>query len=396
MTGSDEQGATGAPQWPAPGQASAPPAWTAPAGAPPSQPSAVPPAPVAPPSPAAPGQPSGPAYGGAYGSAYGSAAAPTYRSWQPGILPLKPMGFGDFLAVPFKALRFNRAVMLGAPLLFTLVSTILTLTTLWIVFNDPQLGLMSAAPTLSGISGETVALIVIAIAAALLADVFSSSIIAPGVARAVLGERITIATAWKQVQHRLGSLLLLYLVSFVAMIAVIAIACAPLLLAAFGDGAAIAGGIVLTALLFLSAIPVFLAITVVQGVTRALIVLEDVSMAAGVRRALGLIKGRFWWSLLIVFVAMVLINIAASVFQYVGQFGGLAVSFVAPESVVALAVAFFVVYGIAYVVSMVLVYAYIGAIFALLYVDLRMRHEGFDIDLARAAEARAAAAAGRA
>lgn len=389
MTGSNEQGATGAPQWPAPGPASAPPAWTAPAGAapqplPPQSP-AAPPTPVPPTSPPAHGigQPPGPAYG---------AAAPTYRSWQPGIIALKPMGFGDFLAVPFKALRFNRAVMLGAPLLFTLVSTILSLTTLWIVFNDPQLGLMSAAPTLSGISGETVALIVIAIAVALLADVFSSSIIAPGVARAVLGERITIATAWKQVQHRLGSLLLLYLVAFVAMILVLAVACAPLLIAAFGDGAAIAGGIVLTVLLFLAAIPVFFAVTVIQGVTRAIIVLEDVSMAAGVRRALGLIKGRFWWSLLIVFVAMVLINIAASVFQYVGQFGALAVSFVAPESTVALAVAFFAVYGIAYVVSMVLVYAYIGAIFALLYVDLRMRHEGFDIDLARAAEARAAAA----
>ncbi|WP_084129343.1 hypothetical protein [Demequina sp. NBRC 110055] len=323
-------------------------------------------------------------------------AAPTYRSWQPGIIALKPLSFGDFLAVPFKALRFNRAVMIGAPLLFTLVSTVLSLTTLWMVVNDPQLGLLSAAPTLSGISGETIALIVIAIAAALLADVFSSSIIAPGVARAVLGERLTIATAWKQVQHRLGSLLLLYLVSFVVICAVVALACAPLLLAFLGDGAAAAGGVALTVLFFLAAIPLFLAITVVQGVTRALIVLEDVSMVQGLRRAFGLIKGRFWWSLLIVFVAMFLINIAASVFQYVGQFGAVAVGLIAPDSTAVLAISFFAIYGVAYVVSMVMVYAYLGAIFALLYIDLRMRHEGFDIDLARAAEARAAAQAGRA
>lgn len=375
MTDSDPQGQPSPMHWPAP-DAAAPPAWTtpsSPAAAATGQPAATAAAPTPPPVPAG----------------YG---APTYRSWQPGILALKPLGFGDFLAVPFKALRFNRAVMLGAPLLFTLVSTILTLTTLWVVFNDPQLGLLSAVPTLSGLSGETIALIVIAIATALLADVLSSSIIAPGVARAVLGERITIAVAWKQVRHRLGSLLLLYLVSFATMCVVLLIAFAPLLLILVGNDGATAGGILLTIALVLVSIPVFLAITVVQGITRALIVLEDVSMGTALSRAFSLIKGRFWWSLLIIFVAFVLINIAASVFQYVGQFGAVAVSFVAPESTAALAIAFFVVYGIAYVVSMVMVYAYLGAVFALMYIDLRMRHEGFDVDLARAAEARAGAA----
>ncbi len=50
----------------------------------------------------------------------------TYRSWQPGIVALRPLPFGDFITVPFKAMRFNRAVMVGGPLLLFTVSALLT------------------------------------------------------------------------------------------------------------------------------------------------------------------------------------------------------------------------------------------------------------------------------
>ncbi|MFW2513126.1 hypothetical protein ACNI3K_05055 [Demequina sp. SO4-13] len=317
------------------------------------------------------------------------AAAPSFRSWQPGIIPLRPLSFGDFLTVPFKAMRYNRAVVLGAPLLFTLVSTILMLVALWMVFTDPQLGLLDSTPTLSGISPQTVALLLVSVLMMLLADVFSSSIIAPGVARAVLGERIGIPVAWRQVRRRLGSLLLLYLVSAAALTLLLLAVFAPVLVS-LGSGDPSGGAVALSLVLFLLLLlPAGLLVTLAQGIARAMIVLEGISMVAALRRLARLIRGRFWWSVLILFVAAALINIVSSVLQYVGQFGAIAVSFVAPENVAVLMVAFFVVYGLTYIVSLVLVYSYVGSVFALLYIDLRMRHEGFDLDLARAAEERA-------
>lgn len=316
-------------------------------------------------------------------------AAPSFRSWQPGIIPLRPLSFGDFLTVPFKAMRFNRAVVLGAPLLFTLVSTILMLVALWMVFTDPQLGLLMNTPSLSGISSYTIAMIVVSVLLMLLADVFSSSIIAPGVARAVLGERIGIGVAWRQVRRRIGSLLLLYLASAALLTLLLVVAAVPILVSV-GSGEPSGAAIALTVILaFLLLVPAGFVVTLWQGIARAMIVLEGISMVAAVKRLTRLIRGRFWWSILILFVTAVLINIVSSVLQYVGQFGAIIVSLVAPENMVVLIIAFFVVYGLSYVLSLVLVYSYLGSVFSLLYIDLRMRHEGFDLDLARAAEERA-------
>lgn len=321
--------------------------------------------------------------------AYHVNAAPSFRSWQPGIIALRPLSFGDFLTVPFKAMRYNRAVVLGAPLLFTLLSTVLVLVTMWLVFTDPQLGLLNSVPTLSGISWTSVAMIIVSLLAVLLADVFSSSVIAPGVARAVLGERITIGLAWKQVQRRLGALLLLYVASAAILTTLVVVTLLPTLIS-IATGEPNAGVIALSLLLFLGVmIPAGLLVTLFQGIARAVIVLEGVSVSAGLRRVKKLLPGRFWWSVLILFVSMILINVVSSVLQYMGQFGFIGVVLLAPDSMVVLAVSFMVIYGLSYVVSLVLIYSYLGSIFALMYIDMRMRREGFDLDLARAAEERA-------
>ena len=70
-------------------------------------------------------------------------AAPTYRSWQPGIIPLRPMNFGEFLSVPFKAMRYNRAVVIGGPLLCVVAAMVLLAAALWLAFTDPSLALLS-------------------------------------------------------------------------------------------------------------------------------------------------------------------------------------------------------------------------------------------------------------
>lgn len=366
---------SGRGDWVAPAAPGSPPPAPASAAPPAVSPASPPPAPMRPP----------------------VAAAPTFRSWQPGIIPLRPLSFGDFLAVPFKAMRFNRAVVLGGPLLFTLIAGLLSITAGWLLFTDPRLGLLDATPSVSGITPQTVIMLVIAVVALLLADVLSSSIVAPGVARAIMGERIGLGAAWQQMRKRLGSLLVLYVLTTVLYVGLIVISLMPMLVAVAAGSDAAAGGAFLLSLLLMLALllPAGILITLFQGVARAMVVLEGISAIAALSRTFRLIKGRFWWSVLIVFVTALLINVVASVLQYVGQFASIGAMFVAPENELVLGIAFFVFYGVAFLVAMVITYAYMGAVFALIYTDLRMRHEGFDMDLARAAEARAAARAGR-
>lgn len=373
--------------WTAPGQTPARDAgWTQPPPAPPAPPApgraAVAPTPASTPPPGLLYAPTAPPV----------AAPPTYRSWQPGIIPLRPLSFGDFLATPFKAMRFNRAVVLGGPLLFTLVAGILSVTATWLVFTDSQLGIMDYEPSLSGINGQTVAMIVVAFVAMLLADVMSSSIVAPGVARAILGERISLGLAWRQMRRRLGSLLLLYVVSAAVYALLLSIAFIPIIVG-IGTGDSLVGWVLLTVLIgLLLLMPTGVLVTLFQGIARSMVVLEGISAIAALRRTFALIKGRFWWTVLIVVVTAVLIYIVSYVLQYAGQLVSLVGVFAAPENDLVMGIAFILGYGLTFLVSMVATYSYMGAVFALVYTDLRMRHEGFDLDLAQAAEARAARA----
>lgn len=283
-------------------------------------------------------------------------------------------------------MRFNRSVILGGPLLFTLAATALSVTALWLLFNDPQLGLLSTTTVASSISPETVIVGILALVAVLLADVLSSTIIAPGVARAILGERITLRAAWEQVRGKLGHILLLYVVTALAVSAVIVIAAVPMIIAvAVGDPVWIVLGVLLVLIVF---VPATFIVTLITGLARPIIVLEQVGAMAALARSWRLIKGRFWWSVLIIFVTSVLINVATSFLQGGGQIVAGLTAFVAPDNQVIVIISFFVVYGLAMVISFVVTYAYLGSVFTLMYTDMRMRHEGFDLDLARAAEAR--------
>lgn len=386
----DQQGTSG---WAAPGGAPAP------QGPPPYAAGPVPPpdvtpapsaAPVPPPPALAPvGGPLPPPYVPHYQAQPAGAGpqAPTFRSWQPGIMPLRPLSFGDFLAVPFKAMRYNRAVVLGGPLLFTLIATLATAAFMWLLFTDPSLALLDPTSDLGGIEPTTIAVGAVALVTMLLADLFSSAMVAPGVARAVLGERIRLGQAWAAVRERVGSLLLLYLMTTAAGGLVAALALAPLLIGLVSEDS-VGVGLGVAALLWIAAIPVLFLIGLIGGIARPVIVLERRGPVAAIRRVTGLIRGRFWWSVLIFFVSAAIVSMVSTVFQQIGSVGAMIVGVAAPDNLTLIAVGAVLAISVGLVVSYVLTYSYLGALFTLLHIDLRIRHEGFDLTLAEAAEAR--------
>jgi len=314
--------------------------------------------------------------------------APTYRSWQPGIIPLRPVGFGEFLSVPFRAMRFNRSVVVGGPTLCVTLSMVLLGAAFWIAFTDPSLALLSPSGQISGIQTSTVVVMIVAFLALILADAIASAIVAPGVARAVLGERITIGAALRTIGPRIWSLALVWLMSTLAVGAAM-VPGIVLMMVSFSNGddaTAILGSLTLIGFAVLAALPIY----VISAVARCVIVLEKRGPFSALRRTFQVIKGRFWWSLLIVFVTGLIIYTVTGIFQQMMSFVGgivLAIGFNGGWWAMAVFVAALVVGAIiAYVVT----YSYMGAVYALIYIDARIRHEGFDLDLARAAEARRA------
>lgn len=371
---------------------------------PPAPPAPQPPGYAPPPAPAY-AQPPGPGYAPPPAPAYtapqppplqppGGNAPPalTYRSWQPGIVALRPLPFGDFIAVPFKAMRFNRAVVVGGPLLMFTVSALLTALAIWLVANDSELRLFSVYDSFGGISTPRVIGIVVAAVSWVVSDVMATSIVYPAVARAMLGERISLAQALKTTLSRIGHLLLLSVITAIPAVVIGGVA-----ILMFGASVSGSDGDVFSAmlgLLFLGLIvlvPLALTIAVYSAVARGAIVLERANAFRAINRAFRLIPGRFWWSVLIISVIGIIVYVVQQAFSSALQFVAFLPAAVAPDSDVALFVGVFigvVFYLVAYCVTQ---YSFLGSTNALIYLDMRMRKEGLAFELARAAEARHAA-----
>jgi len=131
-------------------------------------------------------------------------------------------------------------------------------------------------------------------------------------------------------------------------------------------------------------LPVYL----ITAIARCVIVLERKGAVSSIRRTIGVIRGRFWWTVLIVGVTGAIISIITGIFQQLLSIVGsiaLAIGFSGAWAGTAV---FVLVTVFAAVISYVLTYAYMGCVYVLVYIDARIRHEGFDLDLARTAEAR--------
>jgi len=338
----------------------------------------------------APPQQPGPPPVGAY-----QQPALTYRSWQPGIVALRPLPFGDFITVPFKAMRFNRAVIVGGPLLLFAVSGVLTGLALWVAFNDSQLNLFSYYDSYQGVSSTTIITGAVALLSWVVSDVLATSIVYPAVARAMLGERISLSAALKTIVPRIGHLLLFSLIAFLPLLIVGGVAFVMTAVASSSSDSAFGAAMLgFFAIIFLVIIPLGGAIAVYSAAARGAIILERTSAFRAINRAFKLVPGRFWWSVLIILVVGLIVGAVQQAFGFVTQIAGVVPGALAPDSTAVIVIGFFVAYLFQLTAICVTQYSFFGSTNALIYLDMRMRKEGLAFDLAKAAEARHAASQG--
>lgn len=376
---------------PAPGPGSQPvPQDTPPA---PAQPSAAPQPPGYGPGPTAPGY-YGPGYAGpGYANAPGYGPPGGYRppAAQPGIVPLRPLGLGEILDGAFRAIRANPRVMFGLTVLVVSVTVALQTVVQWYVGGliassvtdatsviDPT-GELAVSESITPVIGPLLTLPALALATTVLTGLLIVS-----VSRSVLGQKVTIAEVWRGYKGRVGLVVVFTILLTTVSILVMAALVGLVVLAAANDqtGLAVVIGIVGGALYFVAYIWILVRTLLVPPA----IMLEGAGFWSAVRRGWKLSRGSFWRLLgiylltaIIVSIVQGLITAPASlistfVFQdpFTTSFGSL------------------VLLGVANIVALTLTTVFTAAVVALLYVDVRMRREGLDVELARAAGATSA------
>ncbi|WAP52729.1 glycerophosphoryl diester phosphodiesterase membrane domain-containing protein [Arthrobacter sp. ATA002] len=302
---------------------------------------------------------------------------------KPGVIPLRPLGLGELLDGAFQACRRNAAATFGAALLVQAFVAVLTL----ILFNnvlspallDEDFGAAgtSVGPALT--SGTLVT--VVSVVGVLL---LQGMLVVP-VARSILNLKTGFTQTWKLSGRRLLPLAGLGVLLTVILIAgLVAFAFALVLIV---DTLGVAGiGVVLLGVLALAAVAAWLGVKL--ALAPAALVLEPAGVFASLRRSWQLTRRNFWRSFGILALTVLLVTIVSSVIStpvglllsLVGTFGsGGEPGPAATLALVALNVAvtaFFSAIG----------YAFQAAVTSLLYVDLRIRREGFDITLMKEQE----------
>ncbi len=374
------------PPWQAPQAPQPPPGW----GPPPGPPQYGPPPQYGQPQYGPPqyGQYGQPPQYGQYGQ-YGG-----YRAeYKPGIVPLRPLGVGEILDGAFSTIRKHPRIVFGFAIVLAVISELIRLGVGYALNNvrgalgastlstnttgtpDQNLHILRTALA-SSLGALLVTLIVNALCVALLAGIVTGV-----VGKAIVGQKPDGAELFRAVRKRWFGLLMASVLAEVLPYTPIALPIIGATLGFASSGLGVLGGVVggIAAVVLCPLLWGRLALTV------PIFVLERRGPGASVARSWRLVRGAFWrvWGLrALMYIIVTAASAALSVPLVVVLVGSSNSDTLAPVALVLL-----VLFG---AVVWALTQPLVAASLTLIYVDRRMRAEGLDIQLTRAAQAAAA------
>ncbi|WP_328782314.1 glycerophosphoryl diester phosphodiesterase membrane domain-containing protein [Streptomyces canus] len=366
--------------------------WSAPTG--PAAPGQTPPPP--PPGPGWGSQPPAgppggygppPGWGGGYGGWGGTPPAA-----KPGVIPLRPLGVGEILDGAVSTMRTYWRTVLGISLTVAVVTEVLVILLQGFVLNDSAgteaLNDPSAsADELSRALGETLLGSTVVFLISLIGTVAATALLTTVTSRAVLGRPVTTGEAWRdarpQVPRLFGLIFLLLLITF----GVLAVGALPgILVAAAGSNG---GGIALVILGVLGAGVVALWLMIRFSLASPALMLEKQSIVKSMSRSTKLVRGSWWRVLGIQLLAGIIANIIAAIVVIPFTFLAAALSGEGVGGFVNgtgdLGWTFLIISGIGSVIGSMITFPITAGVTVLLYIDQRIRREGLDLELARAA-----------
>ncbi|WP_141014364.1 hypothetical protein [Nocardioides sambongensis] len=343
------------------------------------QPTYIPPPGIAPPGhPVPPGLPTAPPAPGMLGAAH-----------RPGAVPLRPLTLGSMYDGAFRIIRYNPKATVGAaalvtaigmsvPIVLSLLFT-LTLGTGLDAGGSPEDDL--SAGEAIGLLGSVGALL-LGLYATQLGLIFVTGMVAHVTRAAALGRRMSLGEAWAATHGKRWRLIGLSLLVGLGGLLLISLLVVPVVLVAVLTGEVLAT-VGLAVVVGVAMVCLFGWLWIkLTYLTSAILMLED----GGVFRALGRswrITGRHYWRTLgIALLTMLITSIAAGILTTPISLAGQIGTVLAPEYVFVILAA---TQALASVIQNAFVTPFAGAVSSLQYLDLRIRKEGYDVELMRQA-----------
>ncbi len=384
------------PQW---SKEQPPPArWSAPGAPEGGPPQAAPPSP--PPGPGWGGRsPGGPP--GGYGGGHGPGDYPGWGAgWggpppaaKPGVIPLRPLGVGEILDGAVSTMRAHWRTVLGISLTVAVFTQIVVVLLQGFVLdnsagtdalNDPS----ATAGELNRAMGDTLLSSGVILLIALLGTIVATALLTTVTSRAVLGNSVTTAEAWRDARPQLAKLFgLTFLLPLIGL-AIAAVGILPGVITVLAGGGH--GGVALAVLGGTAAGVVAIWLVVRFSLASPALMLEKQGILKSLSRSAKLVRGSWWRVFGIQLLATIIANVVASIIVIPFAFLAAALSGDGATGFLSggagdLGWTFLIVSGIGSVIGSMLTFPITAGVTVLLYIDQRIRREALDLDLARAA-----------
>ncbi|WKV73690.1 hypothetical protein AW27_020530 [Streptomyces sp. PCS3-D2] len=366
---------TGDPKWsaeqPPPGQ------WSSPGATPPAD------------TPQPPAQPSGgwgqqPA--APYGGQYGYPGGPGQWGQQPpaakpGVIPLRPLGLGEILDGSVATLRTHWRSIVPITLVVATVIQVISVFVQKYMLSDLPLSSaedMTAEEAIDSL-GSTLTVSMVDQFIQVLGTIVVTAMLTMIFSRAILGQHSTVSAAWREARPQLLRLIGLTLLLALGIILLGAVLVLP---------GALAGNADLIVIGFVAWVPLIIWLGIKFSLASPALMLEKSTVIKAFTRSSKLVRGAWWRvfgiTVLTALIASMVALVVLGFFQMIGvfAFGGI---YSLADGSAQTAWGPLIFFGIGLIIAQTIIMPIQSGVTVLLYVDQRIRREGLDLELARAA-----------
>ena len=347
--------------------------------------------------PGAGSYPSGGAYPGAgYGQSNGAA---NFYVYKPGIIPLRPLSIGDIYQGAFAAIKTNARTMFGFTAALLGVVLVISIGINYAIINlvlpnylSPSSPYAAVFTSLSGSFSQLGGSLL-----QVLATVLLSGLIVVAVSRSVLGRVASSNEVWERTKSKFLPLIGLNIITSIisGLMMIIGIVVFFVLLASVASTAKTDReflqdlGVSLVGLLILMVISALVSsyLSIKFSVASPAMVLENLGVFAAIGRSWSLTRGNFWRLFGINILTAIITSMVAGIFVGIADALGaifIVVGSSSPEDVIASLNTTYILIMVMSTIAQLLILPFTSSVNALLYIDLRMRKEGLDVELRNA------------
>lgn len=347
--------------------------------------------------PGAGSYPSGGAYPGAgYGQSNGAA---NFYVYKPGIIPLRPLSIGDIYQGAFAAIKTNARTMFGFTAALLGVVLVISIGINYAIINlvlpnylSPSSPYAAVFTSLSGSFSQLGGSLL-----QVLATVLLSGLIVVAVSRSVLGRVASSKEVWERTKSKFLPLIGLNIITSIisGLMMIIGIVVFFVLLASVASTAKTDReflqdlGVSLVGLLILMVISALVSsyLSIKFSVASPAMVLENLGVFAAIGRSWSLTRGNFWRLFGINILTAIITSMVAGIFVGIADALGaifIVVGSSSPEDVIASLNTTYILIMVMSTIAQLLILPFTSSVNTLLYIDLRMRKEGLDVELRNA------------